>query len=282
MYRDFIYLDINRVQSIIAQLEQGLLTEVLEGKHEQTAGRMQMAINLLAMMLPASVSGSVEHSRGASLSESRVLHDYAFEAARNILEDKELLAEADDLYRDAVPEDGFVLIRGAAQVIDFETYRSIAENVDKIDKFLGTGKKPEQKKQSKEMKDSKVMIDTFYRDAIRVHVTSPQGCRFIGPLIREHLRDDIQALIYKHGSRPKGEWNMLAEVTRIPLPGEATEAAMMKQLMEIGDSAFDQSSPSDQIDQLVAMFNVFQESIGSVSYPDIAVSPVAVYREVNP
>lgn len=259
------------------------MTEVLEGTTQETRGRAELALrNLLATLLPINASGSVEHSRGASLSESRVLHDYAFEAARNILEDKELLVEADDLYRDSVPEDGFVLIRGAAQVIDFKTYQNIAENVDKIDKFLGTDKKPEQKKQSKEMKDSKVMFDTFYRDAIRVHVTNPRGCGFIGPLIREHLRDNIQALIYKHGSMPKGEWNMLAEITRIPLPDEATEAVMMKQLMEVGGSAFNQNGPSNQIDQLVAMFNVLQESIGSVSYPDIAVSPVAVYREITP
>ena len=71
VFRDFIYMDINRVQSIIAQLQQGLLNEVLEGKTNQTAGKMQMAANLLAMLLPVSISGSVEHSRASSLSESR-------------------------------------------------------------------------------------------------------------------------------------------------------------------------------------------------------------------
>ena len=65
MFRDFIYLDINRVQSIIAQLQQGLLNEVMEGKTEHTTGRAQVVAHLLAMLLPASVSGSVEHGRGA-------------------------------------------------------------------------------------------------------------------------------------------------------------------------------------------------------------------------
>ena len=75
MFRDFIYLDIDRVQSIFAQLQQGLLNQVLEGKTEQTTGRAQIALNLLYMMLPVSASGSVEQARGTSISESKVLHD---------------------------------------------------------------------------------------------------------------------------------------------------------------------------------------------------------------
>lgn len=79
MFRDFIYLDIDRVQSIIAQLQQGLLNELMEEKTEEVKGKATAAMNLLAMLLPVSVSGSVEQGRGTSISESMVLHDYAFE-----------------------------------------------------------------------------------------------------------------------------------------------------------------------------------------------------------
>jgi len=41
-------------------------------------------------------------------------------------------------------------------------------------------------------------------------------------------------------------------------------------------------SISNEIDKVVTVFNAFQEFLGSVSSPDIAVSPVAVYREINP
>ena len=275
MYRDFIYLDINRVQSIIAQLQEGLLDQILEGETKQTTGGMRMAMNLLAMLIPVSASSSLEHSSGSSLSESRVLHDYAFETARRSLEDEGILLERDDLDWDEVPESGFVLVRGAAQILDFETYRDIAGNVERIDKFLGTGKTSEQKRQSRVIKESKVMFDTFYHDAIRMQIVNPQGSRFSGPLIREHLRDDIQSLIYKHGTKPKSEWNMLSEITGKPMPGDSSEDPV-EEPEAAGDSA------SEQINQIVAMLNSFQEYIGSVSYPDIAVSPVAVYREVNP
>ncbi len=276
MYRDFIYLDINRVQSIIAQLQQGLLNEMLEGKTEQTTGKMQMAINLLAMMLPATVTGSVEHSRGASLSESRVLHDYAFEVARDSLEEEGILLEQDDLDWDDVPDSGFVLMRGSARISDYRTLEKIAANFDKVDKVFSSKKK--EPGMGKTMKEMTTVIDTFFKDAIRVKITNTRGCEFIGPLAREHLREDIRDLIYKYGSAPEGEWVMLADVSRVPSPEDSEEEAIMERLEE-ADSG---GSVSSQIGRAMPMLNAFQELFGSVSYPEVAVSPVAVYREINP
>ena len=285
MFRDFIYLDINRVQSIIAQLQEGLLNEVMEGKTNQTAGKMQMATNLLAMLLPVSVSGSVEHSRGSSLSESRVLHDYAFEAARLSLEEGGLLLERDDLDRDEVPESGFVLIRGAAQVLDYETLRRVAENIDRLEGFFNPedsqNQKKKRRKENKEFRESAVFIETFFKDAIRVKVVNDRGCSFVGPLDRGHLREDVGGLIYKHGSIPKGEWAMLAEISRVPSPDEDAEENFGDVMEQLDEETNAEATPSDLIDQVVTVFNGFQEFLGSVSYPDIAVSPVAVYREIE-
>lgn len=279
MYRDFIYLDINRVQSIIAQLQQGLLNEVLEGRTEQTAGRVQMAVNLLTMMLPISGSGSVEHGRGSSFSESRVLHDYAFEVARNSLENEGLLVERDNLDWDEVPEGGFVLVRGAAQILDYETSRKIAENFDELDEIFNpstsAAEKKKRKKENSWATEAGMLIDTFYQNAIRVRITNQKDSGFIGPLSREHLREDIRALIYKYGSQPKGEWTMLAEVSRIPQPDHSPDDAFNEAIAAEGSVHV-----SNQFDQIIDMFNGFQEFVGSVSYPDIAVSPVAVYREI--
>lgn len=146
MFRDFIYLDIDRIQSILAQLQQGLLSELMEEKTEEVKGRATAAVNLLAMLLPVNLSGSVEQGRGTSIGESRVLHDYAFEQARLTLEGEGLLTEEDDLDRDEVPEDGFVLVRGAAEILDYETLRHIAGNFDKIDDFFHSDDSPAQRK----------------------------------------------------------------------------------------------------------------------------------------
>ena len=279
VFRDFIYLDIDRVQSILAQLQQGLLNEMLEGKTEQTTGRAQIALNLLYMMLPIRASGSVEQSRGTSISESKVLHDYAFEQARLTLEGEGLLTERDDLERDEVPEDGFVLVRGAAEILDYETLRQIAINFDKIDDFFHSEDSQTQRKnrhkENKSFRESKELLETFFKDAIRVRITNAQGCRFIGPLTRNHLRENIRDLIYKHGSNPKGDWLMLAEISRIPAPGQTEES------MDVLEEASESSAVSGNLDSIARALNKFQDFLGSAAYPDVVVSPIAVYREIN-
>lgn len=275
MFRDFIYLDINRVQSVIAQLQEGLLNEVMEGKTEETRGKAQMAVNLLAMLLPVSASGSVEHGRGASISESKVLHDYAFEAARRSLEDEGLLLEDEGLDRDGVPDTGFVLVRGSARISDYRTLEKIAATFDKVDKIFSTktGKQPGMGKQMKEMT---TVIDSYFKDSIRVKITNALGCEFTGPLAREHLREDIRDLIYKYSSAPEGEWVMLADIARVPSPEDSEEEAIMERMEEV-----DGGSVSSQMGKAFGLLNGLQELFGSVSYPEVAVSPVAVYREIE-
>jgi hypothetical protein len=201
------------------------------------------------------------------------------------LHEEGVLLEADDLDWDEIPETGFVLVRGAAQIMDYQTLRNIAENVDRLDQFfnpLPASATPTQKKRKAEnqpFRESSVMMETFYKDAIRARITSPQGCGFIGPLAREHLRDNIRDLIYKHGSRPKGEWTMLAEISRVPLPEDSSEETMNMVMQQA--QLTEEGSVSNLIEKVLAVLNAFQEFIGSASYPDIAVSPIAVYREVD-
>jgi hypothetical protein len=136
--------------------------------------------------------------------------------------------------------------------------------------------KQQERELNKMMKEIRVVIDTFYKDTMRVRITNTLGSSFIGPLAREHLREDIRNLIYKHGSNPSGEWAMLAEITRIPLLGDLPE-----EIVGETESA-PEGSVSNMLEQMIGVFNSLQEYLGSASYPDIAVSPVAVYREIYP
>ena len=183
--------------------------------------------------------------------------------------------ERDDLDWDEVPETGFVLVRGSARISDYRTLEKIAANFDKVDKVFSTktGKQPGMGKQMKEMN---TVIDTFFKDTIRVNITNAQRCEFVGPLARKHLREDIRDLIYKYSSAPPGEWVMLANIARVPDPDDSEEEAIIERLGEVGEG-----SVARQMGQAMGMLNPFQELLGSVSYPEVAVSPIAVYREVD-
>ena len=72
---------------------------------------------------------------------------------------------------------------------------------------------------------------------------------------------------------------MLAEVIRVPLPEDSSEE-MVSMVMQQAQLAAG-GSLSGQIETVIGVLNAFQEFIGSASYPDVVVSPVAVYREVD-
>lgn len=191
--------------------------------------------------------------------------------------------DKDDLDRDDVPETGFVLVRGEALILGYESTRHISENVDELDDFFNSEESQAQRKKRRKepnpFRDSSVLLKTFFENAIPVKIENERRCGFIGPLAREHLREHVRDLVYKHGSEPEGEWTMLAEIVRVPHLEDDPEqklATLLEGNQMIGGSM------SDHLDQVVQVLNAFQEYIGSASYPDIVVSPVAVYREINP
>lgn len=108
-----------------------------------------------------------------------------------------------------------------------------------------------------------------------MRITNARGCGFIGPLTRNHLRENIRDLIYKHGSKPKGDWVMLAEISRIPSPGQTEES-----MDDLGEAS-DGGPVSGNLDAIIRALNAFQDFLGSASYPDVVVSPIAVYREID-
>ena len=95
MYRDFIYLDTDRIQSIVAQLREGLLDQVIEGKSEEVSGGLRLSANLLALLVPFNPSASAGYKNVTDLRQNKVLHDYAFNIALDSLRDQGFLLEDD-------------------------------------------------------------------------------------------------------------------------------------------------------------------------------------------
>lgn len=274
MFRDFIYLDVDRVQSIIAQLEEGLLTDIITGKQREVSGKGDVAAGILSQFLP--VSFSVQGKLASDIKQSKILHDYAYTVALKSLQDKRLLLEATDFDRRTfpVPESAFVRVNGSARIIDYQTLRHLATNKKTIDKMLNS-------RSPKAIQDIGTFIDVFYGDVVQSTVENREGVRFVGVLNREHLREAIRDLIFKYGSHLQGDWTLLAQVTRIPEPEDVADGADSLASLTSNDPASKFSSISDAMATMVNELNAFQEFMGSVTYPDIAVSPIALYREVT-
>lgn len=292
MFRDFIYLDTDRIQSIIAQLQEGLLTEIITGDRREIAKNAGLSFGIISQFLPFNFS--VEGRTGSESQQSKILHDHAFNVALNSLKEQGYLLVADDLDPDiaSVPEAAFVLVRGTAKIFDYSTFQNLAEHEKDLDKVL-SDKPPENRQQrrnpgsrqkSKSMfGEIKVLVDAFFKDAIQVRVTNGRDVSFVGPFIRGHLREDIRDIIFKYGSKPQGEWTMLAEINRSPSQGESASQQLEASTVALGNvSGKDIRTASSVLNEVLDVMNSFQEFISSAAYPDVSVSPIALYREVHP
>lgn len=291
MFRDFIYLDIERVQSIIAQLQEGLLTEIVAGKSKELSGRFGLSAGIVSQFLPIGLS--TEKRNINDTQSSKILHDHAFNLAHDSLNDQNYLIDVShyDSSQEPIHDSAFVLIKGDAKIFDYSTFQNIAAHEKQLNRIFPS--KPEgesrqqRRKQPKNKNDNvfgeiKVLVDAFFKDAIQVRVKNRYGISFVGPLSREHLREDIYNLIFKYGSKLQGQWVMLAAVTRVTsnpnLSSEITSAA--EKTEDSGNS--DIQSGSDVLNEVLDEMNSLQEFISSAAYPDITVSPIALYREIQP
>lgn len=292
MYRDFVYMDTGRIQSIIAQLQQGVLEKVMEGKTSELQGKAGIAAGVLASFLPVELGGSFSQKR--DVQSSKVLHDYAFNIALDSLNENDLCLEVEEWGREDIPlpDTAFVLARGSMSILDYALLKNLAENERSLDKLFKTPQKPPQqsgqkKSQRRSSKPGTIqqmwtLVDAFMGDSLQVRLKCPGDIIFAGTLSREFLRENTRDLIFKYGGKPQVSWSMLAQICQVTEPSNKLGA--LTQLMQDFPGVPGQAgigTTTDVINPIVELLNAFQEAMASVSYPAIAVTPIALYRELE-
>ncbi|MFB5165871.1 hypothetical protein V2P11_08635 [Parageobacillus toebii] len=187
MYRDFIYLDIDKIQSIIAQLNEGLLTEIMNGKQNQRD--FSAKAGLLSQLIP--ITPILGLKTTTDMKQNKVLHDYSYNVALESLKEQNLILDVSKSSRQEypIPESAFILVKGITKLIDYHTMRNLAENEKRIDKLFKTSQgNREQRRQankgnnSKAFNEMKDFIDIFIGDAIQISITNSLGINYINPV----------------------------------------------------------------------------------------------------
>ncbi len=311
-FRDFLYLDSALVQSIIAQLDKGLVTEFLAGK--QIGGEVGLGLNLLRAILPSvsGKAGAVGH-----WSQTKVLDDYAFEVAIEKLKDAKLLGTAPASRLDASRLGKFVLFQGKPRIYDYAMFRRLLREEVFADLFEGqlTQSQPtpyrttrQQRRQAERERLKqlhrlstaapstsrqqpqgiadvmKALLDVFYGDMVVVRLTADE-LTVEGPLRREFLREDIITLTYKYGSEPQGTWQLLGLVTKVPEKQEGLDDLLegldeeSRQAATIAPGGF--GALSDAFHVVLHLMGNLQMAVGTVTYPNVGITPIALYREIG-
>jgi hypothetical protein len=131
MFRDFIYLDTNRVQSILSQLEGGLTTALEQASDHEVSTGGSLGLGVLGQFI--GLQASAQGRASFSSSENKVLHDYAFNVALTVLDEQRYLLKSPELYREDDPfplRDGsFILIGGKLRILDYGVFPPLLELV---------------------------------------------------------------------------------------------------------------------------------------------------------
>jgi hypothetical protein len=73
---------------------------------------------------------------------------------------------------------------------------------------------------------------------------------------------------------------MLAQIAQVTEPADKLAAfTEFGAKLQASQKAF--TTTTDAVNPIVELLNLFQEAMASVSYPAIAVTPIAIYRELE-
>ncbi len=295
--RDYIYVDIERLKSIISQTEEGLinLTEETRGNSTSASGGGKGKVPFL---LEGHVEAEVNLHR--QISETRSLHDYIYNRVESYLvEHGELLELPNSSYprysddiREVIGDTSFVLIKGLVNINDFGLLRSFIEHYGDLASFLvecnlqnqefktNAQRQKATQQLTKELTGSldknmrsgfMLFFDLFYKDRVvikSIPYKDNPDFRFVGNIDKTYLRDDISSIIYKYGTAPVSEWTIFGQVSSIPPEDRSHEGLNMS---------------GTQIETaLQGIFDAFRgvEIMAQcVMFPEIAITPIAIYRE---
>jgi hypothetical protein len=296
--RDYIYMDIERLKSIISQAEGGLSNTSTDTKSNsrEVSGNVEGSIFGFLKSV-----GGTKFLWQNQATETKSLHDNIYNKVEEALINNELLIKIpgyianEDLeqekYREMIADNSFILANGRVNINDFTQMRTMLEKFNDLGNFFaecavsslpnGTPKQIREKalREAKSeisidksmVEGFKLFFDTFYRDRVVIKMMPFEefsNFRLVGNLNKQFLREDISSIIYKYGTAPVSEWTIFGQIASIPPEDRSNISTTMA---------------GGQVElALQSMFDVFRNieiMAQSVVYPEITITPIAIYRD---
>lgn len=280
VYRDIIYFDTDKVQSILSQLNKGLLTSVVESNESGHTGEGSLKsgkVMELLLQLPITAEGSYKYTRNKGLQEEKALHDFALTQLIDTLP----LNDVTSLERQSFKAGKgrlFVKVRGSFALYDYEDLARTIERVDIISSLFSG--EPVSDATMIQFSD---FIKTAYEGLTALEITNKKGIKFLGAINTNYLRETMRNLLFKYGGKPKGDWEMICQITNVPKNSRETLENSFKGFGTgiAGSSLGKEKSMNAFMNDIVMEFSKINDMFSSVSYPNISVEPIAVYKEMD-
>jgi hypothetical protein len=292
---DFIYLDIDRVRSYVAQLYQGL-PEVLEEVHgnEQSGGaNVGISIPLFGQ---TGIKGDILYQK--STSETRSFHHHLYNLFENKLNELNKVKKInsdfkkEDWVQDNFKDGSFILTQGKVQIVDYQRIVSTLDMIPRLMEIVLTFKKQEllQKRQKgildqptyeKLLKNSDAnipkkndinkmaeLVEKLYSGIARVKacpLLNDEKYRFVGNAAVENFSASPNNPL-SAGLLSGSNWSVLGLINEPILNPVTVEQNISSQHFE------------DVLENLVYAMQEISKFTFILQFPAISITPVAIYR----
>lgn len=286
--RDFIYLDVDRLRSILSQIEKGYISELEKTNSSEQEVGVEIGGGLFNVL---KASGNANFIWQKQERETRSLHDYIFKKTETQLFALQKIYNIDDNCTDCIREvlkvNDFVSCNGEVTIKDMNLLYDLFQNYHDIYSYIIDGdlmnselteeeKKKKKKQLLKETSESQIQgflkyCNIFVKDRISIELkVYNQGeiIRLEGSLDRNFLRENINGIIYKYGSKPTNNWKMFAQIAAIPKVEEHSD-----------DANQSGSSVNEIMDHFFQIYQTMEPYGMKITYPKIAVTPIAIYKD---
>lgn len=287
--RDFVYMDIERVRSYVAQLSGGLASERTTGAEHQSGiqGSIEGSIPLLSK-----ATGEADYRYARSHSETKSLHDHIFAEFYEGIQSTDAFVVLNDaskfMWSEANFIDGnFILAQGALRFVDYHYTFELMKNIPALMEFAnkfptinGDEQKQRDARPQPTISDFKKLpikqigafVEQFYSSQhVRVKLY-PSGYSqpkvLVGNGDKGCFRSPPLELLKLYGPLIDAEWYCLAQINKgaSSRPKRFT-ASTGNQIEDAFESMFDQLSELTDL-------------LYGVQFPAVAMTPIAIYREM--
>lgn len=276
-YRDIVYFDSDKIQSILAQLNKGLIISTINSNNSEHQGEGKLKTNKLLealLQFPISGEGSYSYTKIKGLQEEKSLHDFALSELLEVLP----FGDVTSLSRKQFDNNHktFIKVKGEFSLYDYEDLARTIERVNLISSIMGDNN------EKNDLDSFADFIKTAYEGLTAIEISNKQNVKFLGPIKSDHLRETMRNLLFKYGGTPKGDWEMICQITNVPeRSSDSLQQSMNKMGKGIDPTKIqNENSLSPFVNDIVNEFSKINDLFSSVSYPNISVEPIAIYKEI--
>ncbi len=297
--RDFVYLDTERIRSLVAQLYEGVpeLSEETKGKDKSGSGEAGLNLPIIGKL---GIGGSILYQHATT--ETKSIHHYLYSLLEHQLFELKKVRVVDAAFPklddgwDSLKDGDFVLAKGHVQIIDYTTVVNGMQALPRLielslvfgkqglkqqltDKKITTKEFEQLSKSAQSSMPSKKdieaiaeMVEKLYGGVSRVRVfpyPDDMQHQFVGTLPHQFFSVEQSSALACSGRIFGENWSAMGLVNRSSAAAQGGSAKKTQgQTMNIEEA----------IEEMVSAMQEIGKLTFSVEHPATAFLPIAIYR----